>query len=78
MRRQVVLPEPEGPSIEKNSPCADLEVDAVDGNDVTEALRDALEADRDARITRLDAAISHGNVAHQHPLPTRPPRTRTS
>ena len=29
-RSVVVLPEPDGPSIVKNSPCGDLEVDAVD------------------------------------------------
>ena len=31
MRRQVVLPEPEGPSSVKNSPASIVQVDAVDG-----------------------------------------------
>ena len=42
----VVLPEPEGPSSVKNSPCLDLEVDAVDGDDLAVRLAHALEANR--------------------------------
>ncbi len=44
MRSVVVLPEPDGPSIEKNSPSQDLEVDLRDRDDVPEPLPDALEA----------------------------------
>ena len=43
MRSVVVLPDPDGPSIEKNSPSTHVEVDAVDGDDVAETLLDLLE-----------------------------------
>ena len=43
-RSVVVLPEPDGPSSVKNSPCLDLEVDAVDRDDVAVGLAHALEA----------------------------------
>ena len=58
IRRQVVLPEPEGPSREKNSPCAHVQADAVHRDDVAEALDHVLQRDgrrgpvvvRDARL----------------------------
>ena len=43
MRRVVVLPQPEGPSSETNSPSLQLEVEAVDRRDVAEALLDAAQ-----------------------------------
>ena len=46
MRSVVVLPQPDGPTIVKNSPGGMLKVDAVDGDDVgTECLDELLEAD---------------------------------
>ena len=45
IRRVVVLPQPDGPSSEKNSPARDLERDAVDGADAAEALLEVDEAD---------------------------------
>ena len=45
IRRVVVLPEPDGPSIEKNSPSAISRSMPGDGHDVAEALLDALEPD---------------------------------
>ena len=45
MRSVVVLPEPDGPSIVKNSPAGDVEVDAVDRDDVAVALGQASDAD---------------------------------
>ena len=47
MRSEVVLPQPDGPSIEKNSPRVDLDRDVVDRDHVAEALRHAVEADLD-------------------------------
>ena len=49
IRSVVVLPEPDGPSIEKNSPSRDVEVDAGHRHDVAEALLDALESHGDGR-----------------------------
>ncbi len=45
IRRVVVLPQPLGPSIVKNSPCGDVEVDVVDGGEVPEPLDDGPEGD---------------------------------
>ena len=59
MRSVVVLPEPDGPSIEKNSPSRDLEVDARDRDDVAVALLEALEADgRRGRPRRPAAGVA--------------------
>ena len=44
-RRQVVLPEPEGPSMAKNSPGRDVEIDVVDGAHGAEMARDVLKGD---------------------------------
>ncbi len=49
MRTAVVLPAPFGPSRPKTVPAGDLEVDAVEGDEVAEPLREALDLDR--RIT---------------------------
>ena len=38
MRSVVVLPQPDGPSRDRNSPRSDLEVDVVDGGDGSEVL----------------------------------------
>jgi hypothetical protein len=43
MRRQVVLPEPDGPSSVKNSPSEDVETDVVDGFHVAKVTADAIE-----------------------------------
>ena len=45
IRRQVVLPEPDGPSMEKNSPSANVQVDAVDRREVAEPLHHAVHPD---------------------------------
>ena len=46
MRSVVVLPQPDGPTIVKNSPGGIVEVDAIDGHDVVaEALDERLEPD---------------------------------
>ena len=45
IRSVVVLPEPEGPSMVKNSPGADLEVDRVDRDHVAVGLANARQAD---------------------------------
>ena len=52
IRSVVVLPEPDGPSIEKNSPSRDLEIDAGDRDHVAVALHDPLEADAGASTAR--------------------------
>ena len=49
-RSVVVLPQPDGPSSEKNSPGVDLQVDAVDRGDVGEAL---------PQLDELDRAVCH-------------------
>ena len=54
-RRQVVLPEPDGPSMAKNAALGDREVDAVDGADRAEVARDVLELDGEGHRTRLSA-----------------------
>ena len=38
MRSSVVLPQPDGPTMVKNSPSAIVEVDAVDGGEGAEGL----------------------------------------
>ena len=45
IRSVVVLPQPDGPRSEKNSPAADVEGDAVDRSDVAEVLREVDQAD---------------------------------
>ena len=45
IRRIVVLPQPEGPRIEKNSPARIDEIGLVHGDEVAEPHRDALELD---------------------------------
>ena len=45
IRSTVVLPLPDGPSSEKNSPSSIDEVDAVDGDDVAERLDEPDELD---------------------------------
>ena len=45
MRSVVVLPQPDGPSSEKNSAALDLERDVVDRDDVVEALREPDQPD---------------------------------
>ena len=51
-RSVVVLPEPEGPSIVKNSPRADLQVDAVDRGHVSVALAQPGHANVDLSLRR--------------------------
>ena len=46
MRSVVVLPQPEGPSREMNSPRLDREVEAVDGDDSAETLRQLAQLNR--------------------------------
>ncbi len=41
----VVLPAPFGPSMPKNSPCADLEADAIDGRDIAIGLAQVTDRD---------------------------------
>ena len=48
IRSVVVLPQPLGPSSEKNSRRPDVEADAVDRDDLAEALHDVVEGQRDA------------------------------
>ncbi len=45
IRSVVVLPEPDGPSIVKNSPAGDVEVDSVDRDDISVPLGQASDAD---------------------------------
>ena len=45
IRSVVVLPQPDGPSSARNSPLLHVEVDAVDRDEVTEALRDPAQDD---------------------------------
>jgi hypothetical protein len=52
MRSSVVFPEPDGPSIVKNSPSSDLEVDTVDGRERAVGLAHADSADRRRRGRR--------------------------
>ncbi len=40
-RRVLVLPHPDGPSNEKNSPGLDLEIDMIDGGGLAECLVEA-------------------------------------
>ena len=68
IRSVVVLPQPDGPSIEKNSPLADGEVGLVYGDEAAEALGDVLEVDdripADRRLSLHRApAIETGSVA---------------
>ena len=44
-RSTVVFPEPDGPSIEKNSPSQIVEIDAVDGRDRPEAAGETTQVD---------------------------------
>ncbi len=53
-RSVVVLPQPDGPSSEKNSPPAMSQVDAVDRRDVAELLDE---------IDELDFAAVHGHTS---------------
>ena len=46
IRSVVVLPQPEGPSREKNSPWCDREFDVINRDEVTELLGDPLNPDR--------------------------------
>ena len=59
IRSTVVLPEPDGPSIAKNSPSRDLEVDRVDGHDVVVGAAAAAE-----HLAQPDEA--HRSLAHRH------------
>ena len=43
IRSMVDLPHPEGPTRTTNSPCSDLQIDAVDGDHRAEALRNAMQ-----------------------------------
>ena len=43
MRKVVVLPQPDGPSSVTNSPCADAQIDVVDGGEVAEMPAHLLE-----------------------------------
>ena len=52
MRSVVVLPQPDGPSIEKNSPAGISEIDPVDGPHLREGLDE---------IDQLDFTTSHGH-----------------
>ena len=53
IRRVVVLPQPDGPSSEKNSPATDLERDAIDGPDLAEMLLQVEQLDLGGRRVRL-------------------------
>ena len=50
IRSVVVLPQPLGPSSEKNSPSRDRERDPAHGAGLPEALADALEGDGDVPV----------------------------
>ena len=60
MRSIVVLPQPEGPSIEKNSPRPDLEARVVDGDEVAVALADVLDRDDGRAVGCAHAALPLG------------------
>ena len=63
MRRQVVLPEPEGPSSVKNSSLLDVEIDAVDRDDVAvESCERPAEPDRDP--SAVDRLPGHRGFVH--------------
>ena len=62
MRSVVVLPQPDGPSIVKNSPRRHLQVDAVDGDDVAEALGQLLELDLSLHQSHLQAATAAASL----------------
>ena len=49
IRSTVVLPEPDGPSMEKNSPSPMVEVDVVDRSDGAEPAREAAQRDGSPR-----------------------------
>ena len=58
IRSEVVLPQPDGPSSEKNSPARDLDRHVVDRDHVAEALRDGVEADLDLRVSESVTGVS--------------------
>ena len=51
MRSVVVLPQPEGPSRQKNSPSATVKVEVLHGDEVAEALVQVLDPDLRHRLT---------------------------
>ena len=64
-RSVVVLPEPDGPSIVKNSPARDLEVDAVDRDDVAVGLAQCRRAARrERRPVRASSGRSSRSLLH--------------
>ena len=68
-RNRVVLPEPEGPSIVKNSPTMYVEVDVVDRDVRRETFGDA--AQRDALFGRHGDVAGGSVVDHVVPLALR-------
>ena len=78
IRSVVVLPQPDGPSIEKNSPLGIVEVDAVDGGHVAEALDQINECDFAGHpVKSTDSDVEGGHVAdHAAARPGRSPRVK--
>ena len=60
IRSVVVLPEPEGPSMVKNSPARDLQVDPGDRDNLTVALGEAGQADIGRRSSYVRHVIRAG------------------
>ena len=51
MRSVVVLPQPDGPSMTKNSPSSTVKVESCDRDEVGELLSQILDADLGHRLT---------------------------
>ena len=63
--RSVLLPQPDGPRRTRNSPCADLEVDVLEGDHRAVALRDGDQLDsRLGRIGRGRCSGVVGGLVH--------------